>query len=521
MATTKTGFKPSIGEQDENKHNLVRRLSTGGEYSHGFCWYFVLREKTDSYFITRGSHPDLERTSADDSDYQRFFKGEENGEQFKCRAFSRSHKNGAYSLKLVFNDRREGVPAGSHTQYTLILPGGFESSNPDASPDDEMWFHPKHQKDFDRISADPSILIDVAREVFTLDLPPKLEVDEKFNSGKAYYLGHSAETPEAQELDQGNDDGLEGECAMIVGGEVRGFNSPEIEAGKTPKREKEFYEGVIQPEEYHLITDLYSFALEEGVQGLPRDPEKFALFSLSNPLLIRKWENSYLKALRASSKEPRKWIEMAERYVKLHTRIEDARFPRHEEKTPEHYEVVSKPDFLFSGDYLPGLNFELGNPDSWNREKLLINKSDPEVTAFLVESRIAAIRDSSEIKTAQFLNTTVSERFKNGNGDELDERGLTVGVGEYMKKGEGVCRQQALALQLGLQEAGIKSALYRTQLPRGRHLWVEPEIEGEIYVADPTWGAEWIRKSECPEREVLPNNLKIWRRREQNQAGIL
>ena len=129
MENTDAVVKTEIRENDENRRSLVRRLSTYPVYSHGLSSYFVIGDKKYPQFKRRGQYPQLEEISLDDSDYGRFFKGEGAGDQFKCRTFGRSLDDGAYSLKLVFNDRRGGIEAGSHTSYTLILPATFKQQD--------------------------------------------------------------------------------------------------------------------------------------------------------------------------------------------------------------------------------------------------------------------------------------------------------------------------------------------------------------------------------------------------------
>ena len=67
-------------------------------------------------------------------------------------------------------------------------------------------------------------------------------------------------------------------------------------------------------------------------------------------------------------------------------------------------------------------------------------------------------------------------------------------IGEYFANGTGQCRQQAIAMQVMMQEMGIDSRMSRGAANtsegnyRGPHMWLEATLsDGSNMLVDPTW----------------------------------
>jgi len=144
------------------------------------------------------------------------------------------------------------------------------------------------------------------------------------------------------------------------------------------------------------------------------------------------------------------------------------------------YDETKSVLFLKQGDILPGFDSELGYQDiSTSRELLTVNKGPSSyLFQFLEKAKGIAIRLNGEGQ--ETIAKEIFKRFNRWYSDKLSEPSSETAkeektLGGFAEKG-GVCRHRAAALQLALQEAGVKSRLVRGRFEEGRHAWVEVDI---------------------------------------------
>lgn len=147
-------------------------------------------------------------------------------------------------------------------------------------------------------------------------------------------------------------------------------------------------------------------------------------------------------------------------------------------------------------------------PSAGSGPPVHIDYNHPEIMQFVAYSRMVAHRAVSPLQRVQAIQNYIQQRMRPDgaawealeNGEK--QRGASViSLGDYFRAGVGVCKQNALALQIGLQELGMGSKYVRgfVQKPdggRGSHAWVEAEIDGTSYVVDNLWNDWNLQRAE-------------------------
>lgn len=187
--------------------------------------------------------------------------------------------------------------------------------------------------------------------------------------------------------------------------------------------------------------------------------------------------------------------------VKAHRTAEEAAFPYFAFKDAEHYEEISNIDFLFGVDYLPGKHFRLGDPSSWEREKLRVGGSvDGLFAQAIVESKMISLKHKAQ-DSAKIIFSLISKIFPHSG--HVGNMVGTQQVGAFVEQG-GYCRHKAAALQLAFQEAGLISRYVRGCVNGGSHAWVELDLDGNgeySYVCDPALRTYGKRSAELVEKD--------------------
>ncbi|MBW3011311.1 transglutaminase-like domain-containing protein, partial [Candidatus Woesearchaeota archaeon] len=163
--------------------------------------------------------------------------------------------------------------------------------------------------------------------------------------------------------------------------------------------------------------------------------------------------------------------------VKLNAKIEKVLFKRFKEKKPEYYDELQSVEYLVENDVSAGENFILGEPETYSRFIGLIKKyRHPMIREFLAACKgIAGMKPDrlyAAIEIMRFMHLAYSK-----NQAVPTPAGVTMTLGKAFEEG-GNCSTRAPTLQLGLQEAGIRSRYCRGFL-RGssrRHAWVEADV---------------------------------------------
>lgn len=153
--------------------------------------------------------------------------------------------------------------------------------------------------------------------------------------------------------------------------------------------------------------------------------------------------------------------------------------------TKSHVELYDQ-DYLEHGDILPGMQFELGRPQTFYRELLVIKKDSPLTLKFTKFARSLAIRGNSPTTIAKVMYEKL-RKVPFGDAKSYPT-GQYVGMGTMLHYGMGVCRHKAAMLAVSLQEAGIKATYIRGKYAGVPHGWVEADLEDGRYIIDPSMG---------------------------------
>jgi hypothetical protein len=134
-----------------------------------------------------------------------------------------------------------------------------------------------------------------------------------------------------------------------------------------------------------------------------------------------------------------------------------------------------------------------------------IDYHHPQIQRLTAYSKMVASRQASEVERIRAVQVYTRKHLRGGEdawrafeAGRAQQGNKAIGLGDYMEAGLGVCKQNSLALQLGMQELGINSRYVRgfVQMPNGRrggHAWVEAEINGRWYLLDNLW-EDWNLK---------------------------
>ena len=169
----------------------------------------------------------------------------------------------------------------------------------------------------------------------------------------------------------------------------------------------------------------------------------------------------------------------------LNARLEAALFPQSPEKTNETYTELHNVTYFAQNDYLPGHRFVLGEQSTYNREKLLVDKTQDALAGtkskdrlldFLVDSRLVGAAHAQDLFTAALkVFFSLTDRFPS-IPFVVDNDSRTLVLHDFFDQG-GVCRHKCAALQVALQEAGVPSRYLRGKLfLGGYHAWIEVDI---------------------------------------------
>jgi transglutaminase superfamily protein len=135
-------------------------------------------------------------------------------------------------------------------------------------------------------------------------------------------------------------------------------------------------------------------------------------------------------------------------------------------------------------------------PSKGNGPAVSIDASHPALADLLSKARKLGKGwggDLAKVKKLQALiKSKMPDRLQEWQAFEASQGGKGVlSLGEYFDQGCGVCKQNALATQVGLQEMNIPSRYVRGVVDkggvRGGHAWVEAKIGGKWYVLDSLW----------------------------------
>lgn len=144
---------------------------------------------------------------------------------------------------------------------------------------------------------------------------------------------------------------------------------------------------------------------------------------------------------------------------------------------PIQYEELRGVTEFLQGDILPGSRFVLGKPSTYERELLTINfGEDSRATEFLRLAGEIGVQGRREGRSLFQIANDVADAMDGlyaHRQDRVAADGIQMTVGHYYEDG-GCCRHRAALLQMGLQNAGIKSRYVRgLALGGGMHAWVE------------------------------------------------
>lgn len=135
-------------------------------------------------------------------------------------------------------------------------------------------------------------------------------------------------------------------------------------------------------------------------------------------------------------------------------------------------------------------------PSKGNGPAVSIDASHPALADFLAQAKKIGrgwAGDMAKVKRLQeAIKSRMPDRLQEWADFERSQGGKGVlSLGEYFQQGCGVCKQNALATQLGLQEMGVPSRYVRGVVDKGGvqggHAWVEAKIGSKWYVLDNLW----------------------------------
>ena len=205
---------------------------------------------------------------------------------------------------------------------------------------------------------------------------------------------------------------------------------------------------------------------------------------LADPLATVLCQNAYLAdSFSESVAEPAGPPEQVlSDFLALNARTERLFHP--EAATPENistetYTELKNVLFTFHGDIFPSHLARLDDPSTFNYRELLVgHKYKTEIQPLLVSAKAVGVRQNEAIAKGS-SDRPIQEVFEEyarlfSRKQETALRpGEMVTVGYFSQRG-GSCRHRSAALQLMMQEAGIRSRYVRGFLiGGGQHAWVE------------------------------------------------
>jgi len=135
-------------------------------------------------------------------------------------------------------------------------------------------------------------------------------------------------------------------------------------------------------------------------------------------------------------------------------------------------------------------------PSKGTGPAVAIDASHPALADLLAKARKIGSGWGSDVskvkKLQQAIKNKMPDRLAEWQAFEATQGGKgALSLGEYLEEGCGVCKQNALATQVGLQEMNIPSRYVRGVVERGGsrggHAWVEAKLGGQWYVLDNLW----------------------------------
>ncbi|MCK4670478.1 MAG: hypothetical protein KAT43_04700 [Nanoarchaeota archaeon] len=163
--------------------------------------------------------------------------------------------------------------------------------------------------------------------------------------------------------------------------------------------------------------------------------------------------------------------------VKLNSIIEKVLYKRFKRREAEYYNELTNVEYIVENDISPGEHFILGVPETYSRFIGLFKKyRDPMMREFLGACKCIAVMKSDGLSTAVEIMRFMHLSYSEGQAIPTPA-GVTMTLGRAFEKG-GNCSTRAPTLQLGLQEAGIRSRYCRGRVRGGqnRHAWVEADV---------------------------------------------
>jgi hypothetical protein len=230
-----------------------------------------------------------------------------------------------------------------------------------------------------------------------------------------------------------------------------------------------------------------SGTIEKYIEEYIKDP--LAVIEKQNKQLESIWSEIPVHTINISNKadfdiedtvigEVRPETQIFESMIKLNALVEKELVNRAKKDTQTVIELKNT-DYLAEGDYSPPHGVKPGERIHENgRGNLEISKTgDADLMSLLAESKIDATRPgTSKLSAAMRAYRRIREQFED-KYIRIGRSDMTMPICNYLKNG-GSCIDQAIILQLALQEAGVKSRLVRGRYlnSSGRHAWVEADV---------------------------------------------
>lgn len=256
-------------------------------------------------------------------------------------------------------------------------------------------------------------------------------------------------------------------------------------------------------------------SLEGGMDAggaLSADSLVFLFLASQSPTVLRSIHNSSLGA------RFRQDLPFTRSFVEMWAVVEMALFPWNATKCHETYEELHDVDYLQCGDYLPGHGFVLGDERTYEREKLVVDKSSPSMLDLLAEARHlhGRIIPSNEARVrAEAVYLLVLKRMP--KAFPAVEAGVTVHLSGFLSEGGG-CRHQAAMLACALQEANVVCRYRRGKVAGRYHALVEVSCSPGVFdlILDPSHGLIVAKKelgSALPGWQADQHINVVWRPR--------
>lgn len=160
----------------------------------------------------------------------------------------------------------------------------------------------------------------------------------------------------------------------------------------------------------------------------------------------------------------------------------------------EYVELANVP-YFFTGDRLPGRAFVLGDPRTYTRELLRLNKMGNETKPFVLFAKSRFVPpvkgnvEKAEEKVLHIIYDEFQHRFpykKKPDGSHRggEEASLTIFLSPTSDV-RGVCRHRAAMLTVALQERGFDARYIQGVLGGIPHAWIEVKIGNTLFLVDP------------------------------------